>query len=118
LCNVCSCSCAHTPLIRLPSHHTSLQPQLRGVILATDFEDQLDLYDSKDEDLSEDFDLEATEPYEEDEFDSSEDYKMEPYEENFYGRGDHRGGYHYQGMSGGMPGGMPGERFLRSAQGV
>ena len=75
LCNVCSC--AHTPLIRLPSHHTSLQPQLRGVILATDFEDQLDLYDSKDEDLSEDFDFEATEPYEEDEFDSSEDYKME-----------------------------------------
>ena len=119
-------------LIRLPSHHTSLQPQLRGVILATDFEDQLDLYDSKDEDLSEDFDFEATEPYEEDEFDSSEDYKMEPYEENFYGRrdGGGSGGYHYQGMPGGMsggqgmpggmsggqgmPGGMPGERFLCS----
>eukprot|EP00984_Skeletonema_dohrnii_P028682 scaffold18737_cov117-Skeletonema_dohrnii-CCMP3373.AAC.2 len=93
----------------------SAEPQLRGVILATDFEDQLDLYDSKDEDLSEDFDFEATVPYEEDEFDSSEDYTMEPYEENFYGRHDHRGGsrgggghrYH-QGMSGGMSGGMPG----------
>ena len=46
--------CSHTSLIRLShhitSHHiTSLQPQLRGVILVTDFEDQLDLYDSKDE---------------------------------------------------------------------
>ena len=68
-------------LIRLPSHHTSLQPQLRGVILATDFEDQLALYDPKDEDLSEDFDFEATEPYEEDDFDSSDFDKMEPYDE-------------------------------------
>ena len=119
-------------LIRLPSHHTSLQPQLRGVILATDFEDQLDLYDSKDEDLSEDFDFEATEPYEEDEFDSSEDYKMEPYEENFYGeRGRRRRGgkksSHATGNGGGSVkqyytphynGGVPGETFLRSVQGV
>eukprot|EP00984_Skeletonema_dohrnii_P007485 scaffold2713_cov78-Skeletonema_dohrnii-CCMP3373.AAC.1 len=94
----------------------SAEPQLRGVILATDFEDQLDLYDSKDEDLSEDFDFEATEPFEEDEFDSSEDYKMEPYEEDFYGRGKRGGGggggsgggYHHQGMPRGMSGGMPG----------
>ena len=115
-------------LIRLPSHHTSLQPQLRGVILATDFEDQLDLYDSKDEDLSEDFDFEATEPYEEDEFDSSEDYKMEPYEENFYDkRGRRRRGGKKSsratrnGGGSGKPyytpyynGGWPGERFLCS----
>mmetsp|Transcript_30599 Transcript_30599/g.61397 ORF Transcript_30599/g.61397 Transcript_30599/m.61397 type:complete len:143 (-) Transcript_30599:1350-1778(-) len=62
----------------------SAEPQLRGVILATDFEDQLALYDPKDEDLSEDFDFEATEPYEEDDFDSSDFDKMEPYEEDFY----------------------------------
>jgi len=118
-------------LIRLPSHHTSLQPQLRGVILATDFEDQLDLYDSKDEDLSEDFDFEATEPYEEDEFDSSEDYKMEPYEENFYDkRGRRRRGGKKSSRAtrngGGSVkpyytpyyhGGVQGERFLVQSKG-
>jgi hypothetical protein len=54
------------------SHHFNFikpaQPKLRAVILATtDFEDQLNLYDSEDEDLFEDVDME---PYEE-EFDSS-----------------------------------------------
>ena len=60
------------------------QRQLRGVALAidTDFEDQLALYDSKDEDFFEDFEMK---PYVE-EFDSSEDYEMEPYEEDFEAR--------------------------------
>ena len=69
------------PASSLASHHiTYAQPKLRGIALATaDFEDQLALYDSEDEDLSEDVEME---PYEE-EFDSSEDFEMEPNEEEF-----------------------------------
>mmetsp|Transcript_17863 Transcript_17863/g.30183 ORF Transcript_17863/g.30183 Transcript_17863/m.30183 type:complete len:130 (-) Transcript_17863:1491-1880(-) len=81
----------------------SAEPQLRGVILATDFEDQLAFYDPKDEDLSEDFDFEATEPYEEDDFDSSDFDKMEPYEEDFYNHGHGRRRSH--GPMRGMPNG-------------
>eukprot|EP00986_Skeletonema_menzelii_P008148 scaffold3353_cov144-Skeletonema_menzelii.AAC.23 len=62
----------------------SAKAQLRGVILTTDFEDQLlDSYGSKDEDLSGsgagDYE---TEPYDE-EFDSPEAFKMELSEEDF-----------------------------------
>ena len=69
-------------LTHITSHHlyTYIQAQLRGVaLLATDIEDQLDSYDSKDE----------AEPYDED-FDSSEDFEMEPSEEEFYVK---HGGY-------------------------
>ena len=75
-------------VLLLPTHVITIpaQSKLRGVALATDFEDQLAFYDPKDEDLSEDFDFEATEPYEEDDFDSSDFDKMEPYEEDFHDR--------------------------------
>ena len=70
-----------SPPIASSNNIITSQRQLRGVALAidTDFEDQLALYDSKDEDFFEDFEMK---PYVE-EFDSSEDYEMEPYEEDF-----------------------------------
>ena len=79
MCSLIISSPPHTSLIDLTHHITSsLQPQLRGVILVTDFEDQLDLYEYDSEDEDEDF---------------SGDFDMEPYEEEFYGkRGRHDGG--------------------------
>ena len=73
-----------SPPIALSNNIITSQRQLRGVALAidTDFEDQLALYDSKDEDFFEDFEMK---PYVE-EFDSSEDYEMERYEEDFEAR--------------------------------
>ena len=95
-------------VLLLPTHVITIpaQPKLRGVALATDFEDQLAFYDPKDEDLSEDFDFEATEPYEEDDFDSSDFDKMEPYEEDFYNHGHGRRRSHGRhGPMRGMPNG-------------
>ena len=97
---------ADVPLTYLDSPslhlHLSSQPQLRGVILVTDFEDQLDLFDSKGEDLSGDFE---TEPYEE--YDSSEDeeFVMDPSEEEFYSKRRPRGGQNIGGRRGVCAGG-------------
>ncbi|KAL7436047.1 hypothetical protein ACHAXM_004971 [Skeletonema potamos] len=78
--------------------------KLRGVILVTtDFEDQLHMYDSsEDEDLFEDVNMEK--------FDSSEDFEMEPQEqeENFYSKGGRGGGGGMGRMGGRMGGGMGG----------